>query len=186
MISKIHPSAIIHPNVWINPYNVIIEKGVEIEANSCIGSRAIVAPREFKLFGKRKLDKSNGQLIIKEDVHIGALNSIHLAHTEGSSTLIEKNVITGARVAIGHDCVIGEESMVLLNAVLPGHVTVGKRCWIGPGAVFRDSITIGDEAIVSMGSVVTKDVPPNKTVTGNFAIDHDVFLKHLKSKFEKE
>jgi hypothetical protein len=31
-----------------------------------------------------------------------------------------------------------------------------------------------------MGSVVTKDVAPKSRVTGNFAIDHDIFIRNLK------
>jgi UDP-3-O-[3-hydroxymyristoyl] glucosamine N-acyltransferase len=159
-------------------------KGVKIEANSCIGAQALVAPREYVLFGKKKLDESKGQVIIKEDCHIGPLNSIFLAHKEGSKTIIGKNVITGGNITIGHDVVIGEESIIHGNSMLSGYVQIGKKCRIGPSAVIRNRITIGDEAIVSMGSVVTRDVPPKKRVTGNFALDHDIFIRNLKKSLE--
>lgn len=32
-----------------------------------------------------------------------------------------------------------------------------------------------------MGAVVTKDVPDNSQVSGNFAIEHELFIEHLKS-----
>jgi UDP-3-O-[3-hydroxymyristoyl] glucosamine N-acyltransferase len=182
--SSIDPSAKIHPFVWISPDNVVIEKGVNIEANSCIGAQALVAPREFILFGKKKLDESKGPAIIKEEAHIGPLNSIFLAHKEGSNTIIGKNVITGGNITIGHDVIIGEQSMIYANSMIAGYVKIGKRCRIGPSAVIRNRITIGDEAIVSMGSVVTRDVPPKKRVTGNFAIDHDSFIRNLKKSLE--
>jgi acetyltransferase-like isoleucine patch superfamily enzyme len=38
---------------------------------------------------------------------------------------------------------------------------------IGSGATLLGGITIGENAIVGAGSVVTKDVPPNVTVVGN-------------------
>lgn len=184
MKSKIDPSAKIHPTAWINPNNVIIEKDVEIGPNSCVGTHAIVAPREFILFGKRKIEESKGQIVIKENVHIGPLNNIRLAYKEGSSTFVDKNVITGACVTIGHDCVIGENSMVMANSSLLGYVKTGRRSRIGPGALIRNRVTIGDDSIVSMGSVVTKDVASKTRVTGNFAIDHDIFIRNLKKSLE--
>jgi len=46
--------------------------------------------------------------------------------------------------------------------------TVVKRgASIGSGAVILCNLTIGENAIVGAGSVVTKDVPPNTVVAGN-------------------
>lgn len=44
---------------------------------------------------------------------------------------------------------------------------VRRRASIGSGAVILCNITIGENAIVGAGSVVTKDVPPNAVVAGN-------------------
>ncbi|MDW8133370.1 MAG: DapH/DapD/GlmU-related protein [Candidatus Calescibacterium sp.] len=41
-----------------------------------------------------------------------------------------------------------------------------KGCRIGAGALILPGITIGEEAIVAAGSVVTKDVPPGTMVMG--------------------
>jgi len=38
---------------------------------------------------------------------------------------------------------------------------------IGSGAIILCNVTIGENAIVGAGSVVTKDVPPNTIVAGN-------------------
>lgn len=46
-------------------------------------------------------------------------------------------------------------------------VHIGKRAWIGAGATILPGVTIGDNAIVGAGSVVTKDVDPNTMVAGN-------------------
>lgn len=45
--------------------------------------------------------------------------------------------------------------------------TVKKRASIGSGATILAGVTIGEEAIVGAGSVVTKDVPPRSVVAGN-------------------
>lgn len=45
--------------------------------------------------------------------------------------------------------------------------TVKRRASIGSGATILCGLTIGEEAIVGAGSVVTRDVPPRVIVAGN-------------------
>lgn len=51
-----------------------------------------------------------------------------------------------------------------------GRVDVGRRVYIGVGSVLLPGVTIGDEAIVGAGSVVTRDVPPRTVFAGNPAV----------------
>lgn len=46
-------------------------------------------------------------------------------------------------------------------------VRIGRDVWIGGGAIILPGVTIGDNAIVGAGSVVTHDVPAGATVAGN-------------------
>ena len=46
-------------------------------------------------------------------------------------------------------------------------ITIGRNVWIGGGALILPGVTIGDDAIVGAGSVVTRDVPAGRTVVGN-------------------
>ena len=46
-------------------------------------------------------------------------------------------------------------------------VRVGSHAWIGANALICPGVTIGEGAIVAMGSVVTRDVPPCAVVGGN-------------------
>ena len=46
-------------------------------------------------------------------------------------------------------------------------VTIGSNVWIGSGAIILPGVSIGDDAVVGAGSVVTRDVPPGATVVGN-------------------
>lgn len=46
-------------------------------------------------------------------------------------------------------------------------ISIGRNVWIGGGAIVLPGITIGDDAIVGAGSVVTRNVPPGATVVGN-------------------
>ena len=44
---------------------------------------------------------------------------------------------------------------------------IGKNTYVGPGALLRNGITIGEKVVIGMGSVVVKDVPDNVVVCGN-------------------
>jgi maltose O-acetyltransferase len=49
-------------------------------------------------------------------------------------------------------------------------VRIGRHVWIGGAAIILPGITIGDDAVVGAGSVVTRDVPPGVTVFGSPAV----------------
>ena len=46
-------------------------------------------------------------------------------------------------------------------------VHIGNTVWIGGNCTILPGVTIGDNAVVAAGSVVTKDVPANAVVAGN-------------------
>lgn len=45
-------------------------------------------------------------------------------------------------------------------------VNIRRNAWIGAGAVILPGVTVGENAIVAAGAVVTKDVPDNTIVAG--------------------
>jgi acetyltransferase-like isoleucine patch superfamily enzyme len=45
-------------------------------------------------------------------------------------------------------------------------ITIGDNVWIGQRAIISPGVTIGDNSIISAGSVVVSDVPPNSVVAG--------------------
>jgi len=184
--TSIDPTTEIHPTAYVNPENVIIEKNVIIGPLSAVGINGLFTARDYIVTGKKHRKDLKGQLIIRENSDIGALNAIVLGSEENDQTIIDKNVLIGNCNSIGHDSFIGEETIVTVNTTILGHVVIGRKCRIGPGAIIRERIKVGDGAIISMGAVVTQDVEPGKRVTGNFAIDHDLFLTDLKEKISQE
>ena len=46
-------------------------------------------------------------------------------------------------------------------------IHICKNAWIGAGAIILAGVTIGENAVVAAGAVVTKDVAPNTVVGGN-------------------
>lgn len=46
-------------------------------------------------------------------------------------------------------------------------IRIGRNVWIGGGALLLPGVTVGDDAVIGAGSVVTRDVPAGATVAGN-------------------
>ncbi len=46
-------------------------------------------------------------------------------------------------------------------------ITIGHNVWIGGRAIINPGVTIGDNAVIASGAVVTKNVPDNTIVGGN-------------------
>ena len=73
---------------------------------------------------------------------------------------------------VAHDCVIGDFVTFAPGVMCNGNVHIEDHAYIGTGAVLRQGkpdkpLKIGAGAIVGMGAVVTRDVPPGVTVVGN-------------------
>jgi len=46
-------------------------------------------------------------------------------------------------------------------------VHIGNNVWIGSNSVIMPGVTIGDNAVIGAGSIVTKDIPANVVAFGN-------------------
>ncbi len=79
-------------------------------------------------------------------------------------------------IEIGDDCLVGQQVVIAtLNHdlkpthrkdMLPKRVKIGKNVWIGAHATILPGVTIGDNAVIAAGAVVTKDVDSNAVVAG--------------------
>jgi maltose O-acetyltransferase len=79
-------------------------------------------------------------------------------------------------ISIGDRTTVAVEVMILAHDAstkrLLGYsrvapVAIGSRAFIGARAVILPGVTIGDEAVVGAGSIVTRDVPAGTVVAGN-------------------
>jgi sugar O-acyltransferase (sialic acid O-acetyltransferase NeuD family) len=77
---------------------------------------------------------------------------------------------------VAHDCVIGNFVTFAPSVHCNGKVVIEDYAYIGTGVVIKQGtsekpIIIGKGAVVGMGAVVTKSVPPFTTVIGNPAVE---------------
>ena len=78
--------------------------------------------------------------------------------TIGKDTLIGHNVVLAT---IDHDLHPARRKDMYLSPIV-----IGDNVWIGSNATVCRGVTIGDNAVVAAGTVVTKDVPANAVVGG--------------------
>jgi acetyltransferase-like isoleucine patch superfamily enzyme len=99
----------------------------------------------------------------------------------GGETTLGEETVADNLVYIAHDVQIGRRVQICALVNILGRVEIGDEAYIGPSSVIINGARIGEKAKVSIGAVVTRDVPAGTTVSGNFAIPHDRFLTHLRS-----
>lgn len=73
---------------------------------------------------------------------------------------------------VEHDCVIGDFVTFAPSVHCNGNVVIEDHAYIGAGAVLKQGrsgapLVVGRGAVVGMGAVVTRSVPPGVTVVGN-------------------
>ena len=113
---------------------------------------------------------------------------------EGSRVMVPTTVVRGQNVRIGKnvvvmnnslfmsaggitiedDVLVAANSQIISNNHDPEEhqiltckpVVLKRNCWIGAGATILPGVTVGENAIVGAGSVVTKDVEANTVVGG--------------------
>lgn len=77
---------------------------------------------------------------------------------------IEDNVLIAPKVSLlseGHPA-----SPENRQSLVPGHIHIKKNAWIGANATILPGVTVGENAIVAAGAVVSKDVADNTVVGG--------------------
>ena len=73
-------------------------------------------------------------------------------------------------IEIGDNALIGIRSTIIAHFRETEGVRIGRDAYIGVGAIIMPNVTIGDGAVVTAGSVVTRSVPPLTIVQGNPAV----------------
>lgn len=106
----------------------------------------------------------------------------------GAKSIIDcaESVTIGDDVLISYECIISDADNHSLSRarrigdlerwrngqhdwsdVQKAPIVIGNGAWIGARVIVLRGVTIGDGAVVGMGSVVTHDVAPNTIVAGN-------------------
>ena len=188
--SQIDPSATIEPGAFIAPQgihigaNVLIESGARILPGTRIGADSIIRAgvvlgssglQYAKMSGKWVSIDHVGGVDIGEDVEIKEYSVVGRAIFRGN-TVVGDNTKLDAYVFVAHHAKMGKRIMCCGYACIGGHSLVGDDVFVGGKAMIVNCIEVGEEARITMGSVVVSSVKPRAHVTGNWAIPHAKFL----------
>lgn len=80
---------------------------------------------------------------------------------------IGTNVLIQPMVYIGHDTIIGKNSVLASFANCGGNCKIGEKVYIALSVPVRELTSIGDNTIVGMGAVVVRDLPSSVIAMGN-------------------
>ena len=164
-------NTIIYPNVTIY-HGCIVGSNVTIHSGTVIGSDG---------FGFVSKDHSNtkfyqiGNVVIEDSVEIGANCTIDRA-TLGS-TIIKSNAKLDNLIQIGHNCEIGDYSVIVSQVGLSGSTIVGKGVVIGGQCGTAGHLKIGDRAMLAARTGVTKSLEGGKIYGGFPAVEIKLWRK---------
>lgn len=113
-----------------------------------------------------------GNVVVMDDVVVGEGAALSPFVTLTSNIRIGRHFHANLYSYVEHDCVIGDFVTFAPGVQCNGNIVIEDFAYIGAGAVIRQGrpgapLRIGRGAVVGMGAVVTKDVPPGVTVVGN-------------------
>jgi len=96
--------------------------------------------------------------VIEEGVYVGAHSMVSVNCRVKSHAMLNYNVI------MGHDCVLGEYSVISPICHIAGEVEIGKRTFLGGGVMTYPRIKIGNDCIIGAGVAVPRDVSDNSKI----------------------
>lgn len=80
-----------------------------------------------------------------------------------------KHIYIGENVRVGANVLItdGDWHLDDPRVSLPKPIIIKDNVWLGYGAVVMKGVTIGENSVIGLNSVVTKDIPANVIAAGN-------------------
>ncbi len=154
-------------NVIID-HNSVVKSGTIIFDNVKIGANCTIGGVGFGYeqneSGQYEVIPHIGNVVLENNVEIG--NNVCVDRAVLGSTILHEHVKVDNLVHIAHGVEIGKNSLIIANAMVAGSVQIGENCWIAPSASIKQKLTIGNDSIVGLGSVVLKNVDEKSTVAG--------------------
>ena len=150
---NIHQSVMIGVNtLFFQSYN----NSIRIQSGTSIGDGVRIKAGFF------------GKILIGKNVLIEDYTSIyaHKTLSIGDNTMISTHCFI---TDFNHKYPHSEYKHLLLSeeGYTSNKTTIGNNVWIGANCCILDGVTIGNDAVVGAGSVVTKSIPAKHIAVGN-------------------
>ena len=185
---KVYPNAYIGDNVVIGD-NTKIYAGVKIYSETQIGKNCIIhsgavigadgfgyAPNEEGVF---ETIPQIGNVVIEDDVHIGANTTIDRA-TMGT-TYIRKGVKLDNLIQIAHNVEIGKNTVIASQSAVAGSTKVGEYSVIGGQVGIAGHLKLGNKLRIQGQSGISKNLKEGSVVQGSPAFGYADYFKSYAS-----
>jgi UDP-N-acetylglucosamine acyltransferase len=180
--AQIGPFSLIGPDVVIGARTVVAAH-VVITGHTSIGEDNKIfqfssigeAPQDLKYKGEPTRLAIADRNVIREYCTIsrGTVNDRGITRI-GSDNLFQ------AYTHIAHDCIIGNNVIMVNLAMIAGHVQLDDWAILSGYAAVHQFVKIGAHAFVAHHGGCTKDVPPYVWAVGNPAVPHSINSEGLK------
>ncbi|MCK9472834.1 UDP-3-O-(3-hydroxymyristoyl)glucosamine N-acyltransferase [Sulfurimonas sp.] len=171
--TQVGDNTIIYPSVTIYR-DCKVGNDCIIHANSTIGSDGFgFATNKM---GEHKKIYQNGNVVIEDDVEIGSSTTIDRAVF--GTTLIKRGVRIDNLVQVGHNCVIGEYSVLVAQSGISGSTTMGRNVVMGGQSATSGHLSIAPFTTMAARSGVTKSITKSGLTFAGFPLmEHRLWLK---------
>ncbi|MBL8188506.1 MAG: UDP-3-O-(3-hydroxymyristoyl)glucosamine N-acyltransferase, partial [Acidobacteria bacterium] len=172
----LHPGVVIGDNCRVGDDtvlfpNVSVYDDTEIGARCRIHSGTVIGSDGFSFTpdeqGRQFKLLQIGRVVIEDDVELGANCCVDRAGF--GETRIRRGAKFDNLIQIGHNVEIGEDTVVAALAGFSGGTKIGRRCILAGQIGTNQHITIGDGAIITARTGVTKSVEAGKLMGGMMA-----------------
>lgn len=184
---KIHPNTIIGDNCTIGN-NTILHAGVKIYSDSKIGSNCVIhagsvvgsdgfgfAPQAD---GTYKTIPQLGNVIIEDNVVIGANTVIDCATLFGDSTIIRKGVKLDNLIQIAHNVEIGKNTVMAAQSGVSGSTKIGENCIIAGQVGIAGHLVIANKTGIGAQAGISKSIEEEgEKIMGSPAYDVKDYFK---------
>jgi UDP-N-acetylglucosamine acyltransferase len=166
----------IGPRTWVGPHALIVGH-TTVGADNKIFQFASVgeAPQDKKYAGEPTRLQIGDRNVIREYCTISRGTALDLGVTRiGSDNLFM------AYTHVAHDCLIGNNVILVNLAMIAGHVYIGDWAILSGYVAVHQHCKIGAHAFIANNCGVTRDVPPYVMAVGNPAEPHSINSEGLK------
>lgn len=179
----IYPGTVLYEGVEVGDdvtlhSNVTVREGCRIGNRVVIHSGVVIGSDGFGYApdgkGYQKIPQI-GIVVIEDDVEIGANTTIDRAAL--GFTLIRRGTKIDNLVQIAHNCVIGENCIIVSQTGISGSTKLGEHVTIGGQVGIVGHLEIGDNVMVGAKSGVHNSVAAGQIFSGYPAFPHKEWLK---------
>lgn len=113
-----------------------------------------------------------GNIVVMDEVSLGEGAILSPFVTLASNICIGRHFHCNLYSYVEHDCVIGDFVTFAPGVHCNGNIRIEDHAYLGAGCIIKQGkpdapLVIGAGAVIGMGAVVTRSVPPGTTVVGN-------------------